>query len=191
MCAYKTVQFSKKYLALNMSHTVIRNVTLFDGKASHTDATVIFDGTTGLITSVSTGTAPSDYPSGATVIDGRGQTLIPGLIDGHIHCYGPHLPPGADITTVLTGPLKCGVTTVCDMHSDSESVWGHQKRVRDELEKARNDGKSGRVTMASLKSSHYGATIDGGWPKQIVMGPHPTEEVPLTADYHQTILIRS
>lgn len=176
------------YLLFSMSQTVVRNVTLFDGKATHNDATVIFDGIKGLITSVSSGTPPSDYPSGATVIDGRGKTLLPGLIDAHIHCYGLHLPPGSDITAILTGPLKCGVTTVCDMHSDSESVWGHQKRARDELEKARQEGKTGRVTMASLKSSHYGATIDGGWPKPIVLANHPTDEVSQVAPADYNIL---
>lgn len=173
-----------------MSQTVIRNVTLFDGKATHNDSTVIFDGSTGLITSVSSGTPPSDYPSGANVIDGRGQTLIPGLIDAHIHSYGLHLPPGADLTPVLKNPLKCGVTTVCDMHSDRETVWAHQKRAKEELEKARQEPKTGRITMASLKSSHYGATIDGGWPKPIVLANHATDEVPKDPEAHYAKLIR-
>lgn len=160
-----------------MSQTVVRNVLLFDGKATHKDATVMFDGSTGLISSVASGTDPSEYPSGATVIDGRGQTLIPGLIDAHIHSYGLHLPPGADLSSVLTDPLKCGVTTVCDMHSDSDTVWDHQKRVKDEVAQAKKQGKTGRVTMASLKSAHLGATIDGGWPKPIVMANHPSDEV--------------
>lgn len=160
-----------------MSQTVVRNVLLFDGKATHQDATVIFDANTGLIESVSTGTPPAQYPTGATVIDGRGHTLLPGLIDAHIHSYGLHLPAGANIATVLADPLKCGVTTVCCMHSDPETVYDHQKRIDSEVEKARKDGKAGRVTLSSLKSAHYGATIDGGWPKPIVLANHPTDEV--------------
>lgn len=135
-----------------MGHTVVRNVLLFDGKATHKDATVIFDSSTGLITKVSTTSiSPSSYPSGATVIDGRDHTLIPGLIDAHIHSYGLHLPSGSDITSVLKDPLKAGVTTVCDMHSDSENIWDHQKRVKDEVEQARKDGETGKVTMASCE----------------------------------------
>lgn len=160
-----------------MSHTVIRHVRLFDGKVTHKDATVVFDSSTGLITAVSTGTSPSNSPSGALVVEGQGRTLIPGLIDAHIHCYGLHLPAGSDISSVLTDPLKCGVTTVCDMHSDRETVWDHQQRIQDEVDKARKGGKASRVTMASLKSAHLGATIDGGWPKPIVLANHPTDEV--------------
>lgn len=143
-----------------MVQTVVRNVLLFDGKATHQDATVVFNSESGLIENVSTTPlSPASYQSGATVIDGRGHTLLPGLIDAHIHSYGLHLPAGADLTGILKGPLKCGVTTVCCMHSDSESVWEHQKRLQTELDAARKAGETGRVTMSSLKSSHLGATI--------------------------------
>ena len=143
-----------------MGHTVIRNVLLFDGKQKSHDATVIFDSQTGLIISVSSSpVSPSSYPSGATVIDGKDHTLIPGLIDAHVHSYGLHLPPGTDTAFILKGPLKCGVTTVCDCHSDSENIWDHQKRIEDELKAARKEGPAGRVTLSSLKSSHLGATI--------------------------------
>lgn len=162
---------------LNMSETVVQNVTLFDGRATHSGATVTFNSSTGLITAVSTDNSSAETPSEATVIDGQGHTLLPGLIDAHIHCYGLHLPDGADLSSVLRDPLRCGVTTVCDMHSDTETVWDHQNRVKEELEQAKQDGKSGRVTMASLKSAHLGATIEGGWPKPIVLAGHATDEV--------------
>lgn len=146
-----------------MSHTVVQNVLLFDGERTIHGATVVFDVHTGLITSVSSASSPvssESYPIGATIIDGRGHTLIPGLIDAHVHSYGLHLPPGSDVADILKGPLKAGVTTVCDMHSDSENIWDHQKRVDDELEAARkNEGAGGRVTLSSLKSAHLGATI--------------------------------
>lgn len=162
-----------------MSETVVQNVTLFDGKTTHSRATVTFSSSTGLISTVSTENSSAEIPSGATVIDGSGHTLLPGLIDAHIHCYGLHLPDGADLSSVLKDPLRCGVTTVCDMHSDTETVWDHQKRVKEELDKAKQAGKSGRVTMASLKSAHLGATIDGGWPEPIVLAGHATDEVRL------------
>lgn len=169
-----------------MTETVVQNVTLFDGKATHRNATVVFNSNTGLITAVSTDNTSSQIPAGASVVDGQGHSLIPGLIDAHIHCYGLHLPAGADISSVLSDPLRCGVTTVCDMHSDTETVWSHQKRVKDELEKAKRDGESGRVTLASLKSAHLGATIDGGWPKPIVLAGHATEEVCISHEHINT-----
>lgn len=160
-----------------MSKTVVQNVTLFDGKVAHSGATVTFSSSTGLITAVLIDNSSTEIPSDATVIDGKGHTLLPGLIDAHIHCYGLHLPDGADLSSVLKDPLRCGVTTVCDMHSDTETVWDHQKRVKEELNRAKQDGNSGRVTMASLKSAHLGATIEGGWPKPIVLAGHATDEV--------------
>ena len=160
-----------------MSETIIHSVLLFDGLTTHHDATVTFDSSTGLIKSVATSGNSGAPSSDATVIDGKGHTLLPGLIDAHIHCYDLHLPPGVDGSEVLKSPLKCGVTTCCNMHSPAESAQGLQQTAKAELDAARKVGKAGRVSMADLKSSHLGATIDGGWPKPIVLSGHPSEEV--------------
>src|SRR4051812_37507897 len=99
-----------------MAPTIIHSVLLFDGTSVHQDATVSFDSSTGLITSVSK--EKSGFPQGATVIDGNGHTLLPGLIESHMHVHGLHLPEGSDENDILRSPLRSGVTTVCDMHSD-------------------------------------------------------------------------
>ncbi|RMZ79443.1 hypothetical protein DV738_g3345, partial [Chaetothyriales sp. CBS 135597] len=161
-----------------MGPTLIRNVLLFDGESVLDDATVIFEPSSGLITSVSTGQVdPCSYPAGATVIDGRGHTLLPGLIDTHIHCHELHAPEGNDPFNVLALPLRAGVTTVCDMHTDVEVVHLLQKGVRANLKQARKLGAAGRVSFSDLKSSHLGATIKDGWPKPIVLGHNPTEKI--------------
>jgi dihydroorotase-like cyclic amidohydrolase len=157
-----------------MPQTAIANVLLFNGEVFSEQSTVVFDSSTGLITSVSTS---SSSPQDATTVDGSGMTLLPGLIDAHVHSYGLHLPPGSDIQCVLTDPLRCGVTTICDMHSDPDTVYEHQRNERSDVENARKKGKDGRVTRASVKSAHYAATIEGGWPVPIVMANHPTDEV--------------
>ena len=160
-----------------MTQTIIHSVLLFDGENVHQNATVTFDSDTGLITSVSTSGSGNSHPTDATVIDGKGHTLLPGLMEAHMHCYDLHLPAGMDNSDVLKLPLKCGVTTCCNMHAPAESAHGLQSAAKAELEQARKDGKEGRVTMCDLKSSHLGATIDGGWPKPIVLAGHPTDEV--------------
>jgi dihydroorotase-like cyclic amidohydrolase len=147
---------------------------LFDGSTAHSDATVVFDSETGKIQSVST-SSKAQHPQGATVIDGKGHTLLPGLIESHMHCHGLHLPPGGSVTDVLRSPLKCGVTTVCDMHSDLDSVNNLRKAIADELAKVKESG--GAVVLSDLKSSLLGATIEGGWPKPIVLSGHPTDDV--------------
>src|SRR5262245_24413712 len=65
---------------------VIRAVTLIDGtgRAPLANATVVVEG--GRIARVATDSAPP--PSGATIVDGRGKFLIPGLIDVHVHLRG-------------------------------------------------------------------------------------------------------
>ena len=159
-----------------MPRTVIHSVVLFDGQRVHPDATVIFDSKSGIIASVSHGSdVDKNTLKDDIVIDGTGHTLLPGLIDAHIHCYSIHFPPGTDTSFILGAPLKCGITTVCDMHSDVEAVNKLRKEATDELARARKHG--GAITMSDLKSALYAATIDGGWPKPIVLGEEPTEEV--------------
>ncbi len=71
-------------------------------------------------------------PKGAVVVDGRGKTLLPGLIDAHFHTLGPE---------ALQAALTFGVTTVLDMFS----LPG-------------NKGKPG----ADLRTSGILATASGG-----------------------------
>ena len=163
-----------------MSVTIIKRVKLFDGTSFHQDSLVAFDSQTGTIIKVSKAQDDEsliiEHPN-ATVIDGAGHTLLPGLIDGHIHCYEVHLPPGTDNWSLLKYPLKCGVTTVCDMHSDPAIVYEFRRRITEDLLQARHEGLEGRITMADLKSSLLGATIESGHPKPFVLSHEPSEEV--------------
>ena len=161
-----------------MAPTVIHSVLLFDGHSSQPNATVIFDSDSGKIISVLQASSNTQYPTGATVIDGNGHTLLPGLIESHMHCYGIHLAPGSDEQDTLRSPLRAGVTTVCDMHSDLGSVNKWRKAIAEEEAEAQKPG--GTVTLSDLKSSLYGATIAGGWPKPIVLSNHPSEEVSMS-----------
>lgn len=68
--------------------TVIRNatvLTLDESDRLHPDADVVIEG--GLIRAVGQGAAASAPPH-ATVIDGTGQLVIPGLVNGHFHSPG-------------------------------------------------------------------------------------------------------
>ncbi len=53
-------------------------------------------------------------PAGATVIEGRGKYLLPGLADMHVHLAAPSDPPGAAEAELLLF-LANGVTTVRNM----------------------------------------------------------------------------
>lgn len=169
-----------------MPLTIVKSVTLFDGTTVHQDSLVAFDSDTGIITKLckSKDSKPfiGEHPD-AVVVDGEGHSLLPGLIDGHIHCYEVHLPPGSDNWSLLTYPLRCGVTTVCDMHSDPDIVLKFRRLIEEDLAHARAGGPAGRVTMADLKSSLLGATIEFGHPKPFVLSHGPSEEVSFEASW--------
>jgi dihydroorotase-like cyclic amidohydrolase len=162
------------------SSTTIHSVRLFDGLEVHNSATVTFDTATGLITSVSTTPFTSSAAAEGTVIDGTGHTLLPGLIEAHMHCHGLHMPEGTWNPAVFASALKCGVTTLCDMHSDLSWVTELRQKIKEETEREKDKkGGEGKVTLPDLKSALLGATIEGGWPKPIVLGHNPDQKVGL------------
>jgi imidazolonepropionase-like amidohydrolase len=111
------------------------NVLVFDGKNEQRieNANVLVEDN--LIKAVSTGKINAD---GATVIDGGGRTLMPGLIDAHVHLYwnvpvSQMFTEPQDYLYALTlkegeATLMRGYTTVRDI---SGSVFG-VKRAFDE-----------------------------------------------------------
>ena len=72
--------------------------------------------------------------SDAHVIDVGGRTLMPGLIDAHVHAYTPtfsgfnndHMPPSlmaSYAAMILTGMLRRGFTTVRDAAGGDRGLW--------------------------------------------------------------------
>jgi imidazolonepropionase-like amidohydrolase len=72
--------------------TVFRNVRIFDGKSSALKgpADVLVRGN--VIERISTTPLSGGAVAGATVIDGKGRTLMPGMIDAHSHILYAALP---------------------------------------------------------------------------------------------------
>ena len=81
----------------------IRGVRVFDGERVLDTATVVVRD--GQIAAVGVNVT---IPSGMAVVDGNEHTLLPGLIDAHVHTFGNALPRA----------LVSGVTTVLDMFTD-------------------------------------------------------------------------
>jgi imidazolonepropionase-like amidohydrolase len=111
---------------------VVRNVRVFDAPRAQ-----LLDGPRdvfvrdGIIRTVD---PPGVYAPGAVEIDGRGGTLLPGLVDVHTHTGSTPRPPWQvgklpDIGENLAAFLYAGVTTVLDLGNLSPAVF----RTRDEV----------------------------------------------------------
>ncbi|MFC4527257.1 amidohydrolase family protein [Dyella halodurans] len=112
---------------------VFNNVHVFDGKSASLSgpSNVLVRGNR--IEKISTTAIPADAAKGATIIDGGGRTLMPGLIDAHWHAMLVRPSPAqaltADLgyTTLLaaaeaTDTLMRGFTTVRDLGGPAFSL---------------------------------------------------------------------
>ena len=110
---------------------------VFDGERLHDSADVWVED--GHIKAV----GPAlELPEGVETIDGSGQTLLPGLIDAHVHSWGP----------ARQDAVRFGVTTMLDHFTAIEEVTA-----------ARKDRQQGGATdRADLFSAGTLATARGG-----------------------------
>jgi imidazolonepropionase-like amidohydrolase len=124
-------------LAAMDRRTAITNVRIFDGESISEAHSVVLDGAHILALG---GSAPAD----ATVVDGAGATLMPGLIDAHVH---------TDMAG-LHDALRFGVTTELEMNGR----WSRKERKK----------IAERDDLADLRSPGMGLTAKGGHPSQYI-----------------------
>ena len=123
-----------------MKSVTIRSVRVIDGTGQTTErATVIIRGSTIAAIGSDRDLSP---PRGTSKIDGRGLTLLPGLIDCHVHlCLGAE-PDVVDAITKETSALillkssraarqtlESGFTTVRDVGSRDHSIFTLQEAI--------------------------------------------------------------
>ncbi len=124
-----------------MSTTAIINARVFDGEQVLGDPAVVIDGHE--IVAVG-----GDIPDDARILDASGATLLPGLIDSHVH------------TSIegLALALRFGVTTELEM----QGMFTKDKR--------------GQVTeddrLADVRSAGFGITPPGGHPSELMGDGH-------------------
>jgi len=83
-----------------------------------------------------------DLPEDLPRVDGRAHTLLPGLIDAHVHTFG----------TSRSDALRFGVTTLLDQFTEP-SLGRPARRDRETIE---------ATTEADLYTAGYLATVPGG-----------------------------
>ena len=116
---------------------LIQNVRIFDGyKVLENSSVLIKDGK---IIEVGSNIQNSGH---AKIIDGSGKTLLPGLIDAHVHAWGD----------ALKQSIAFGVTTVIDMFTNLSFVKEAKKK----------QATNGNNDVSDLFSSITLATAPGG-----------------------------
>lgn len=115
----------------------IRDARVFDGERGIGVATVVVRD--GLIESVGADVA---VPDGLPVVDGAGRTLLPGLVDAHVHAWGD----------ARRDAVRLGVTTALDMHGMPDRL----PQLREERESLGDTGQ------ADLWAAGYAVTAPGG-----------------------------
>ncbi len=133
--------------------TWIESVDVFDGDQLLRDQDVLIDGET--IVSVATA-GRQTAPAGALRIDGRGRTLLPGLIDSHAHLLTAGAPPWA---TFLP---KTNANARAMLYAGVTSVLVAQSGV-DEEQLVRNS-VPGVAAVPHLFLAGPGLTAPGGHP---------------------------
>ena len=119
---------------------VLQDVRLFDGERVFSRASVAVED--GAIAAVgdSRFLAGEDYD----LVDGRGHTLLPGLIDSHTHAWGA-------LERVLSRALLFGVTTELEMQCDGDGLV-EANRIR----------TADPPHLAQLRSSGFPVTVPDG-----------------------------
>lgn len=118
----------------------ITNARLFDGERNLAATTLLVDGR--LIRSIG-----CDVPPGVDVVDADGGTLLPGLIDSHVHTY----------LDGLQDALRFGVTTELEMMG----FWKPEDRA---MVRERDD-------IADIRSAGFGVTAPNGHPSELHKRP--------------------
>lgn len=144
---------------------VIRNVRVFDGESVVERRTVLVSD--GRITAV--GDSSVAVPAGAQEIAGEGRTLLPGLMDAHVHL------PLFGAAGALQQNLAFGVTTAVVMGTNQQGM----SQVK-QIEAADS------FDVASILTAGPVATAPGGHPTQMEGGARsgsiPTLSAPGEAD---------
>jgi imidazolonepropionase-like amidohydrolase len=103
------------------------NVVPMDAARVLRDQTVIVEN--GRIARV--GPAASvNAPANATVVDGRGKYLMPGLIDTHIHLVGGTGAPGDNVAQELVLLVANGVTTARSLAGNAANAIAIRDKVK-------------------------------------------------------------
>jgi len=100
-------------------------------------------------------------PKGSEIVDGRGKTIIPGIVETHAHYPGDR----AQIEHAFRAQLYFGVTTSRSLGADSADTLAVVA-----------DARAGRTPAPRIYTAGLGFTAPGGFPDQPGLRRPATEE---------------
>ncbi len=139
-------------LAAQKRVLVLEGGTLIDGtgRPAVADAVVVVEGSR--IGAVGR-RGQVNYPATARIINLSGRTILPGLIDGHVHLRDWHVP--------MFFPY--GITTIADIHNDT--AWSLAERAA--LKSGRLQGPRLFVSGARVTGPLGASTTDGSYVRDV------------------------
>ena len=132
----------------NNNTTIITQTNLFDGESWLPETDIVFS--KGLIIAMGSNLV-SQYPQ-AKIINGKGKTIIPGLIDAHTHAWGD----------ALTKAVKFGVTTELDMFTNNIFAITQRELRQDNQKNSQQADLFSAGTLVTAPNGHgteYGFKI--------------------------------
>lgn len=130
-----------------VTKTAIINARIFDGEA-------VLDATSVVIEGASIVAIGGPVPVDAEIIDAQGGTVLPGLIDSHVHTS----------LEALELALAFGVTTELEM----QGMFTRNRR----------DQVTNNDRLADVRSAGFGITPPGGHPSELMGDGDDSEEAP-------------
>ena len=139
---------------------VLRNVRVFDVQSA-----ALLEGTRDVVVRdgrIAAVDQPGIPAPGVVEIEGRGETLLPGLVDVHTHTGSTAAPPWSvgvlpDVGANLGAYLYAGVTTVLDLGNLTPAVFGE-----------RDDVASGKLLGPHVLAAGPVFTAPGGHPAEVL-----------------------
>lgn len=132
----------------NNNTTIITQTNLFDGESWLPETDIVFS--KGLIIAMGSNLV-SQYPQ-AKKFNGKGKTIIPGLIDAHTHAWGD----------ALTKAVKFGVTTELDMFTNNIFAITQRELRQDNQKNSQQADLFSAGTLVTAPNGHgteYGFKI--------------------------------
>ena len=144
------------HLPVNAASFLIEHVRMFDGEKIQQDKNVLI--ANGKIQDIN---FKGKAAAGVSIINGQGRTLLPGLIDAHVHAYQHQ-----------ELPLMYGVTTQIDMFTAVPLM----QEMNAKMQKGENHDRADLISAGVLATAPGGHGTEYGFPIPTLTRPEEAQD---------------